>query len=330
MLTGYEDNIKFSDIDYFNCIYESGSFSRASEILHISQPALSQCVKKLEEEFGIQLLDRKKKPFHLTIAGEVFYQNGKIIQDQRRKMIGSMKGFATSAEKTLRIGISPFYSKYYLPSLYPTLSQIPNFSFSIVDDISINLEKKLISGDVDLCFLPREPENSSIFYKDLCIEEILIAVPKSFEVNKKAISGKGMPYLELSELQDLPFVALKPEQKVTKQLNDLCSKAGFTPHIVYETLDWDTANEMIACSVGVGFVPDIVCRRGDMQNTPNYYRIVGQSVTRRYSAAWAKGKELPAIADYVIEIFAKNIQTFHNPSFALATPFVRLPFSDIH
>lgn len=85
MLTGYEDNIKFSDIDYFNCIYESGSFSRASEILHISQPALSQCVKKLEEEFGIQLLDRKKKPFHLTIAGKFSIKTGKSSKTNGEK-----------------------------------------------------------------------------------------------------------------------------------------------------------------------------------------------------------------------------------------------------
>ena len=208
--------------------------------------------------------------------------------------------------------MSPFYSKYYVPSLLPILNCYPNIKYEIMEDISVNLERKLLDKKIDLCFLPLVPRNASFEYETICIEEILLAVPADFEVNKKAIGGKDLPYINLSDLRSLPFVSLKKEQKIRPLIDSVCHSAGFSPNVVYETLDWDTVNIMITNSIGVGFVPDILMSKAmEEKRHPCFYRITDGAIRREYAVAWLRHNPPSHEAYEIISRFRDELIRMH-------------------
>lgn len=163
-----------------------------------------------------------------------------------------------------------------------------------------------------LTFLPRFPSNPTFAYRTVCIEEILLAVPRDYDVNRKAIAGKDLPYINLSDLRDLPFVSLKKEQKIRPLIDEVCRSAGFSPNIVYETLDWDTVNIMITNGIGVGFVPDIIMSRamGERKH-PFFYRIANRSIRREYAVAWIKKSMLPPVTEDIVSRFRNKVIKMH-------------------
>ncbi len=303
------------ELQYFTAVYETGGVSSAAKILHVSQPALSQTIRKMEQTYGMSFFLKGQRKPTLTEAGRIIYHYGKSILDTNRLMETSLRDLTNPEKQKLRIGISPFYSKYYIPPLLPQISKaFSQLKCEIVEDISVHLEKMLVEGKIDLCFVPLEPENPSLYYETLCIEEILLAVPKNYEVNEKAIKGKNLPYLDLGELKQLPFVSLKQVQKISELTNKACQEMGFSPNVVYETLDWDTVDILIGSGLGVGFVPDILYKK-NRKDGPNYYRIANIPITRHYGAAWVKGKPPTPLAREVISLFRENLSKFHNADF---------------
>ena len=107
-------NIKH--FQYIRAVAECPTLSAAAEKLFISQPALSQQIRKIEDELGAELFSRDGHSMTLTPQGEIFLRGGtRIIQiyDSLRQEIQLSKAIEVSA---VRFGISPFYSQHYLPA----------------------------------------------------------------------------------------------------------------------------------------------------------------------------------------------------------------------
>ncbi|MEG0271333.1 MAG: LysR family transcriptional regulator, partial [Clostridia bacterium] len=206
--------ITFRQIECVQAIYDTGSLSKAAQKLFVSQPALSQSLKKLETELGALLFDRATQPLKLTAAGEIFVREGRELLLQREQMTNRLCAHTSTRNETLRLGISPFYSKYYLPILYPYMAQhYPTVQLKITEAISIELEALTLEDQIDLCFVPSEPQNPKLQYETVCVEEILLAAPPHSRLERYAIPSTGLPYIDLKQTAGENYIILKPEQK---------------------------------------------------------------------------------------------------------------------
>ncbi len=300
----------FKTIEYMLAILEEGGFSRAAQRLYISQPALSQAIRKAEEEIGTPLFVRDTRSIHLTAAGELLVREGRELIKQRDDLVHHLAGMSSSQRETIRFGISPFYSKYYLPVVLPYFSDnFPASHLKVTEEISVTLEQMVIDGELDLCFVPLEPQNPRLNYEIIHVEEILLAVPPQHLLHAHAtVSTGATPYIDLSLFAQEPFIALKPVQKFNSMNERLCSAAGFTPHVVYETLNWDTVNILAANGIGVGFVPDILRAASMYNRRPKYYRLMGMDTSRAYAVAYKKGMELSSLERQLVELFRTHIK----------------------
>ena len=91
-------------IEYLQAVIENGNFYQAAEQCHVSQSAISQQIKKLEEELGVKLLERHNRTFSLTPAGEHFYRKSLVISGDIRQMIRETKRIASNDHAVLKIG----------------------------------------------------------------------------------------------------------------------------------------------------------------------------------------------------------------------------------
>jgi Transcriptional regulator len=295
-------------IEYVIAIAEEGSYTRAAERLFISQPALSQYIKKLESNLNIQIFQKSGQALTLFPAGKILLRDGRRILEMQEQMLSKIADLSKSRMEVIRFGISPFYSKYYLPGVLPQFQKLyPNIKLEISEEISVNLEKCTLDGDLDFCLVPKFPKNPLLVYKTVCMEEIYIAIPPDSPINAYATASTGAPYMALKHLTDEPFIMLKSQQKFTAMCRDILNRAGITPNIVYETLNWDTVNIMAASGIGIGFVPEVLVRSPVADKRPKYYRIADMDIKRDYAVAYQKNRYPSYPAARLIELFISTL-----------------------
>jgi len=288
---------------YVVTISDENSFSKAAQTLYISQPSLSQAVKKLENELGMAIFIRANNSISLTAFGEMFVDEAKKIIDMTTKFENNIAIMKTEGKCSIRIGISTFYSHYYIPKIFHEFEALyPGIRIEITELTSLKLEEAVLNGNLDICMVPLPLVNNNLNYKLILDEEIYIAVPREYKINIEIEHLRtGNNGVDLSLFRDMPFVFLREEQRFTHMGKTLCNEAGFTPNVVFETMNWETIDSMIAGGVGVGFVPKILVDNHNT-NKPYYYRINLPNKTRPYVAAYTDESKLPPAAKVFINV----------------------------
>ncbi len=301
--------MEFYEMKYFCAICENKNYSKAATVMHVSQPALSQCVQKLESEFGAPLFQHATRPLKLSEVGEVVYEYSRKMLETRRNLDLAVKEVLHSDEVEIKVGMSPFYSKHYLPPIFKEIHRrFPGITLTMVEIISEKQEQMLLDGELDFCCVPQEPEVEGLSYEPICIEEILLAIPPDSPINQYAIPSNPIAFLDAKHINGQSAVSLSNVQKINKLLSPLLDAYSIKCPVVYETLDWDTVKIMIANGIGIGFVPDILCKKDETGESPNYYRVKENGFIRTYSIAYKSGKTFTPLERRLIAIFKSSIE----------------------
>jgi len=301
--------MQLRDIQYVVAIASHLSFSKAANAMFISQSALSQSVRRLEMELGVPLFIRENNIVRLTAAGKIFVDDGIEILRMSNALKAKMSDIINLREFHLRLGISTFYSNCYLPQIIPAFrSQYPSITLEIIEESSNVLEELTSDGKIDCCMIPAPLDSDQLDSQIIYQEQILLAVPPDHLLNKQITPAlsTGLPFIDLSLLANEPFIFLKKQQKFTRMGLRLCEEAGFSPRIVFETVNWNTIHSLVAHGMGIGFVPEILTETTTVGRRPAYYRIMATNTTRPYLIAYRKGVQLPAAALNFIEIAKRS------------------------
>ena len=120
----------FKQMQYFISIVKNNSFTEAAEENYISQSAISQSIKSLEDELGVKLLNRSNRSFTLTNAGEYFYKQSLIITDEVDRIKQSIIKIAEQKNDILRIGYINSYCGLEIHKAIMKFSEIyPNIDY---------------------------------------------------------------------------------------------------------------------------------------------------------------------------------------------------------
>ena len=289
--------MELRSMQYFVTTARCCNFTKAARALFISQPALSQSIRRLEEELGVTLFFRGGNTVTLTHAGTVFLGEAERILAETALLTERMAELGTDRVEMLHLGISTFYSRYFLPAVIRTAeTYCPGVRVNCVEDISLRLEEMVRGGILHCALVP-----SPLTYPDLTAipvrtERILLALPPSHPLAAAYPPEKAIP---LTAAAAESFVFLKRTQRFAAMGMALCENAGFSPRIVYETMNWETLDTLVECGLGVGFVPDL------LRHGPCAYRTIVGAPGREYLLIRrADAVESPAIRDFYERIRA--------------------------
>jgi DNA-binding transcriptional LysR family regulator len=232
----------------FREVAHQGSFSRAAEVLALTQPAVSQQVAALERQIGEPLLDRGPGGLSLTPAGAVLLQHADVVSDRLALADGQLAELVAGARLHLRVGAYPSAVATIVPAALARLG--PDPKVELVEASQEELAAMVAAGElhVAVCFqdaaVPRrEPEGTERV--DLTEEPFMALLPE-----QHPLAGKTS--IRLEQLADETFVAPSRSGLVARA----CRAAGFAPAIRYVSRDPLANRALVANGLGVTISPE--------------------------------------------------------------------------
>lgn len=267
------------DFKYLYQLYLDGSFSKASENLYLTQPALSIAVQKIEASIGMPLFDRSKRPLKLTQAGEIYIQAIKKMQDLEYDLNQQIHDIQTLDSGNIRLGGSHYLNAYILPSILSGFSrEYPGIQFEIIEESSDVLSEMLSERKIDLTFscnpaFMKDFERYKIFY-----DHILLAVPKNHPINQSLghaalspvdiIQKKHLepscPAVPFENFCYLEYILLTPGNNLFDRALKFFQEAGFEPKIKLQLSQLATAYHLAANNFAATFISDLMIRNTEV------------------------------------------------------------------
>ncbi len=255
-----------TQLTYFQAICNNESVTKAARRLHISQPALSNAVRDLENEFGLDLFHRRSKRFVLTKEGEYFLSKVPSLLEDFNDIVSNMKFFATT-RNNIKIGMQMFTTTFIAPQLITDFHRRqPQIKFDIQELSSEQISEYVATNflDIGIVNLNTIPEYKFDVYE-------LYSVPLYFCVNKNS-KFAGMDKISIAEIGDYPLV-LSSNSKYTKHGGIMAAfkNADITPNVFLFTGQYSSIIEYMRCGDCGAFLcreqvekyDDVVCIRVD-------------------------------------------------------------------
>lgn len=238
-------------LKYFIAVAEERSFTQAAERLHISQPPLSRQIQQLEEELGLQLLDREARPLRMTEAGRFFYGRALRLLEQVNETIHMTRRVA-QLERRLVIGFVPSTIYGALPRIARMFRQLrPQTELMLVEKTSVEQLAELKSGRIDVGFGRIRLDDSSIKREVLREESLVLAMPCDHPL---AHDNAPVTLAQASRYPQLVYPRL-PRPSYADHVLSLFRDQGVEPHAVHEVQEMQTALGLVASGMGVCVVP---------------------------------------------------------------------------
>ena len=224
-------------------------FGRAAEQLNITQPVLSDQIRRLETLLGVQLLYRTKRVVQLTEPGSIFLADAQRLLNQAETAIATVQRAAQGKLGKLSIG-------YTGPALYTVLPEIlrqfrdryPDIELTLRELCTPDQEAGLLADELHIGFL-HPPIESPLQQREVLSESMVVALPDSHPLASK-------PDISIQDLSNESFI-LFPQAvgpKLYGEIMTLCAQAGFSPKVVQEATPQPTMIGLVAAGIGIAFV----------------------------------------------------------------------------
>jgi DNA-binding transcriptional LysR family regulator len=243
--------MELRDLRYFVAVAQHRNFSRAAEALHVSQPALSEQVRKLEDELGAPLFERTSRGARLTDAGEALLPQARSVLAQADVAAETVRTVAHGVAGTLTLGFIDSAALAILPPLIRGFSQrYPNVKLRLRELGTRQQIEAVERGEIDVGIVRGPVWNAQLAGRRIATESLFVALPAGHRL-------AGETTVHLSALREDGFITYPPERGAAlyEETLRLCHTAGFEPRIVQVASEISTICAMVAAGLGVAIVP---------------------------------------------------------------------------
>lgn len=232
--------MEFMQIRYFLETAKTKHMTNSAKNLHITQPALTQAVRRLERDLGVPLFAAKGRNIVLTEYGKYLQKKLEPLMDQLDAIPEQIKMMAALESETIHMNVLAA-SSLVMEAIIEYKKEHEEIHFQIQQ----NSESELydIAVTTKLFYQGTEEEN-----RFACDEEIYLAVPDARYKDRVSIG--------LGEVADEGFISLLGSREFRYICDRFCQYAGFTPRIIFESDNPSAVKNMIAANMGIGFWPE--------------------------------------------------------------------------
>lgn len=294
-----------NQLRYFVAAAEHRSFTKAAEQYYISQTAVTQQIRLLEQTLGCALFDRSTRPVRLTSAGEAFLLDAKEILARMGSAQEHVHDAAAGLSGTLRVGYVRGYERSDLSVLMRRFHQknrsvLVTFYRASTDALAAGL----LHQEYDIVFTwdstnlrTQEGIEHCTVEKARLVAALYASHPlaRRRQLSRSELRGENILYMS-------PDAA--PDSYGDAFFMQRYQEAGYKPNILFRSADTESILMMVAAEEGVSLLPDYCTER--LYNADNlvFVPLIGEGEEEEIIAAWQKGNANPALSRFLSELGA--------------------------
>ena len=292
--------VDLKQLKTFICVAETGSLSRASDRLHVVQPALSRQIKLLEHEIGVELFTRHVRGMELTDSGKEFLDRVSGLVRQLEVSIYDVQSFRSEVRGQVALGIMPTISTVLSVRLVQRVArELPGVELRIAEGYSVHLLEWLQRGDIDVTFLYGSSDDYHLRGENLLLEEIvLISAPGSIPDQSETIS--------LDDAIELPLALPSEHFGLRRVLETTSSAAGVSIKPEYQVDSFWVIKSLVESGVCHSLMP-ISSVREQVEAGAIEARSLQPPINRQIVLAMPNDRSNTRATDAVIELLKDEV-----------------------
>jgi DNA-binding transcriptional LysR family regulator len=293
------NQVELRHLRYFKVLAEELHYRKAAERLFISQSALSQQIKLLEQILNVSLFDRSNKKVALSDAGRQLYNDASQVLNNVDMALANLELIKIGNTGQIRVGFVASAIQSVLPGLLKQFNQeCPNIKFQL-DELNNKEQLNALKNEaLDLGFMRSNVVESGFMIKSVHKETFSLVLPASHPVNADTFENIG-------QFRDEPFILFPNDQSQLyyQQIINICADQGFTPKIAHRSIHAPTIFKLVENGMGLSVIPTSLTA----QETSGVKFIELTKVPQRTElyAVWKKINKNPALP-YLLDILNAN------------------------
>lgn len=297
--------MNLKQLTYFVAIAEHGSILKASQAVHVSQPAVSAQIKLLEEELGVQLFERRSDGVLLTPEGQEFLGHANQVLSSVESARESMRVYRATEVGRVSVGVpGSLISLLTVPLVEEVQKQLPGVQLRVVSGLSGHIQRWISDGTLDFGLVYGRTPPVGLDIEPLLVEELFVAALDGATLGPCLTASGEFP---LHHLGRLPLVLPGKEHGLRSAIEEAATRAGVVLSVRTE-LDAPEQLKEMARRPGMYTVLSLAAIRNDSLDSPLFTaRIIEPTVERVASLAHASGRPLSRAARRVDHILRQII-----------------------
>ena len=256
--------MEFRQLNYFVTVANKRSYSLAAKELFVTQPTLTLAIKKLEKEFNTTLFEQNNRRLELTESGQMLYEKGIVLLKSYNNLIDEMSASSEESREVLKVGLTVLFAIQYMEEISSFIARHPKVELSLIQHGSIQLQRMVANGDLDLGLLCFPQYERGIVMKPIERKKAsyvaAIVVPSNHPLeNKKEIT--------IEDLKDVRISSLTKNYVLGNEIYVKCRERGFEPNIVFSDDNWTVLVKSIEIFDSVAILPAEFEDISQFQNT---------------------------------------------------------------
>ena len=289
-------------LQYLKLLGENGSFSRAAEAAHVTQPTLSAGVQELEKILGAAVVDRARSGVILTPVGEETLRRAKDILARAEDLVQAAKSAGQPLSGRFRLGVIPTIAPFLLPRALPVLRErFPALRLFLREDLTSKLIASLKAGELDAALIALPYDTAGLETARVRDDELLAAIPPNHALLRETL-------IDPSALEGVDLILLEDGHCLREHALGGCNleaPRGHGDEGAFAATSLDTLVQMVGSGLGVSLIPEMAVAAGLAERANVGVRhLTAKAPSREIVVAWRAGSSRETEARLLAEAFA--------------------------
>ena len=289
------------DAPHLRLLAEHGSFSRAAEAAHVTQPTLSAGIQELERALEAPVVDRARSGVILTAVGEEAARRGNDILARAEDLVQAARAAGQPLTGRFRLGVIPTIAPFLLPSALPLLrARFPKLKLFLREDLTHRLIEALRSGALDAALIALPYDTAGLDTAPVSEDELMAMAPANHPITAQS-------HISAQTLQDNGLILLEDGHCLRDHALATCGLGGqrYSRDEGFAATSLATLVQMVGSGLGVSFLPAMAVESGLMDTAQVTVRpLDAEHMSREIVVAWRAGSTRAAEGRLLADVFA--------------------------
>ena len=270
--------MELAQLRYFLKIVEHRNFTRAAAACHVSQPALSQQIGKLEKELGVSLFDRQRRVTRLTQAGKILHAQAEkiltLVNDVQRQITDD------GTTGTVVVSTTPTVGPFLTTKLIHNLNkQFPQSRIQLTEEAPDSLHARCCNKEVDFAITALDPNwDKRLVCEPILVEEIQIVLPANHPLAEQET-------VTIEDIRNESLILMNKKQLITRSVERCLNEFGISLEGATRVEQFSTLQHLVALNRGISFVPRMAVNPKFKKDLA-YKQIADYELSRTIGICW--------------------------------------------